>query len=273
LSFKLYCRVLGLFEKTLMFIVIPMMFFNCEGNRHSEKVAESPLNYSKDSVTNDPDTSVQNTKGDITSKEVDSELEKSIREAGLVNVQEVDSTIFVDLKYSSTDNFVKLDLYGDLSNCYLQKDIALKVKKAQTLLKERYPSYSLLIYDGVRPLRVQKQLWDTIDVPEKIKHFYVAHPDSGSIHNYGAAVDLTIADSLGKPLDMGTPFDYFGKLAYPIKEMEMLHEGQLTAEEVNNREILRNVMRDAGFTSITTEWWHFNGCSRATAQNRYKIVE
>jgi D-alanyl-D-alanine dipeptidase len=130
----------------------------------------------------------------------------------------------------------------------------------------------LLVYDGVRPLRVQKILWDTIDVPEKIKHFYVAHPDSGSIHNYGAAVDLTIADSVGNPLDMGTPFDFFGKLAYPVKEMEMLKEGKLTNEQVNNRLILRNVMLDAVFTPITTEWWHFNGCSRRRAEQVYKIV-
>jgi zinc D-Ala-D-Ala dipeptidase len=264
-----------IFSRFLLIGAFCNLFFGCERKNESEKIKKVPVTSVEDSIQA-RDTSRSTTiekETAVVPLVRESDLERSIKEAGLVNVQDVDSTILVDLKYSTTDNFVKLDLYGDLVHCYLQKDIALKLKKAQSLLKERYPSYSLLIYDGVRPLRVQKQLWDTIDVPEKIKHFYVAHPDSGSIHNYGAAVDLTIADSLGKPLDMGTPFDYFGKLAYPIKELEMLNEGKLTVEQINNREILRNVMKDAGFTTITTEWWHFNGCSRARAQKKYKIVE
>lgn len=201
------------------------------------------------------------------------ELEKSIIKEGLVNVQDVDSTIRVDLKYSTTDNFLGIDVYGDLENCYLQPDVAEKLALAQMFLKSKYPYYSIIVYDGVRPRRIQKLMWDTINVERSERPKYLSNPQYGSLHNFGAAVDVSIVNQEGIALDMGTPYDFFGDLAYPELEKKMLEEGRLTQRQVLNRELLRNVMERAGFFNIQTEWWHFNSCYRREAMRKYRIVE
>lgn len=201
------------------------------------------------------------------------DLEKQLIAAGLVNIQDLDSTIIVRLKYSTTDNFMKTDVYGHLQNCYLQRETANRLKDAQSLLRMRRPGYSLVIYDGVRPLHIQQLMWDTVDLPVGEKQKYLSNPKWGSIHNYGAAVDLSILDEHGNAIDMGTPFDHFGRAAHTDSESVLLAEKILTEEQIANRRLLRNVMRDSGFFGIQTEWWHFNSCRREEAAERYKIVE
>lgn len=200
-------------------------------------------------------------------------LEESLIAQGLVKLKEVDSSIVVHLRYSTTDNFVGVDVYGDFDEAYMQPEPAKMLAQANQYLKEINPDYSLYIYDAVRPRSVQQILWDTLDRPVEEKHKYVANPQEGSIHNYGAAVDLTIADAEGQPIDMGTDFDYFGVKAYPIHEEEMIAQGELTEAQVANRRLLRDVMTRAGFSTITSEWWHFNAMSRDEADQRYGIVE
>ncbi|MDF9800040.1 D-alanyl-D-alanine dipeptidase [Catalinimonas alkaloidigena] len=200
-------------------------------------------------------------------------LEESLIAQGLVKVKEVDSSIVVFLRYSTTNNFVGVDVYGDFDEAYMQPEPAKMLAQANQYLKETNPDYNLYIYDAVRPRSVQQILWDTLDRPIEDKHKYVANPQEGSIHNYGAAVDLTIADADGQPIDMGTDFDYFGVKAYPIHEEEMLEKGELSKAQVANRRLLREVMTRAGFSTITSEWWHFNAMSRAEADQRYGIVE
>jgi zinc D-Ala-D-Ala dipeptidase len=199
--------------------------------------------------------------------------EQGLVKAGLVDVQQVDKSLLVDLKYSTTDNFVGLDVYGDLERAYLQPEVARKLAKAHTYLRAKHPDLRLLVYDAARPRSIQQILWDTLQVPLAEKPKYVANPQSGSVHNFGAAVDLTLARADGQPLDMGTPFDYFGELAYPTKEAEMLRLGRLNREQVQNRQLLRQVMRRAGFSGLETEWWHFNALSREQAKERYGIIE
>jgi len=190
-----------------------------------------------------------------------------------VDIHTIDTTIVVDLKYSTTDNFVGVDVYGDLESCYLQPQVAQMLAEAQRLLLQDHPNLRLLIFDCARPLSVQQILWDTLQKPEDIKHLYVADPKEGSIHNYGSAVDLTIADRYGQPLDMGTNYDHFGPLAYPSQEAELLDSGELTEEQISNRKLLREVMTKAGFTIINTEWWHFNAFSRKHAQELFDIIK
>ncbi len=203
----------------------------------------------------------------------DTDLEKSLQEQGLVNIQKEISGIQVELKYSTGDNFFQQDVYGDLTQCYLQPVAAAMLGKAQVSLQKEYPNLSLLVYDGVRPLRVQQILWDSLDKPDSIKPLYVSDPKIGGLHNYGLAVDLTIFDlKSGKPLDMGTPFDYFGFPAYPDRELQMLAEEKITKTQVANREILRKVMKGAGFTGIGSEWWHFNAFSRKEAEEKFSII-
>ena len=203
-------------------------------------------------------------------------LEQQMIKQGLVNIQKVDPTIRVELKYSTTDNFVKKDVYGDLTQAYLQPDVAKKLANASIFLKKIKAGYSLLVYDAARPNSVQYILWDALDalkIPERQKSQYVANPKIGSIHNFGCAVDLTVADEKGVPLDMGTPYDYFGPLAYPRSEQLMLQQGKLTPKQIANRNILRKAMTQAGFTVNTTEWWHFDGMSRKNARAKYGMIK
>ena len=200
-------------------------------------------------------------------------LAEVMQQAGLVDVQQLDSSLFVELRYATDKNFVHTNVYGSLNRCFLQKAAADKLIKAHQLLKENYPNLRLLIYDGARPRRVQQIFWDKLDKPDSLKDNYVADPAKGSIHNYGCAVDLTLSDASGKALDMGTEFDFFGLKAYPLHEAELLKNGQLTQQQVDNRLILRKVMTQAGFTPINSEWWHFDAMSRRAAKANYGIIE
>lgn len=216
---------------------------------------------------------VKKTESIKTTVKKNTQLEVNLINYGLVNIKSIDSTIVVDLKYSSADNFLHKNLYGDLTNCYLQKDIAEKLANAQKKLKEKYPFYSLIIFDGVRPLSIQKTMWDELQVPENQKDKYVSDPEVGSLHNYGCAVDVSIVNEEGWQMDMGTPYDYFGELGHPIAEERMIKEGKLSWRQFENRKLLRDVMTQSGFTIISTEWWHFNGSSLKIAGEKYKIVE
>jgi D-alanyl-D-alanine dipeptidase len=198
-------------------------------------------------------------------------LEARLKAQGLINIQTLAPDILVELKYSTTDNFLGADTYGDLENCYLQPKAAAMLSQAQVFLKQTHPELTLLVYDGVRPRSIQRKMWalvvgtDTQD--------YVANPDRGSVHNFGSAVDLTLAANDGTPLDMGTAFDYFGKLAQPRHEDHFLKTGQLTLKQIENRELLRSVMTHAGWLPISIEWWHFNAVPVKVARSEYHIIE
>jgi D-alanyl-D-alanine dipeptidase len=198
--------------------------------------------------------------------------ELALKQAGLVDVQVVDPQIQVELRYSGVNNFLGKDIYGCLSRAYLQPQAARKLKMASEFLRKDKPGFSLLVYDAARPKWAQQALWDNLQKPEKSKHIYVANPKKGSIHNFGMAVDLTIADAKGIPLDMGTPYDFFGPLAQPRLEESLLGKGDLTKVQVANRRLLRKVMAEAGFTPITSEWWHFNASSLSRAKASYPIL-
>lgn len=199
-----------------------------------------------------------------------SEYEQTFIDSGLVKIQSVLPEVLVDLKYSTTDNFLKYDVYGDLETGYLRQEALDKLKKAQELLKAEHPDYTLLVYDGARPHRVQFKMWEVLDVPNKRN--YLSPPEKGSVHNYGCAVDLTVANAKGNALDMGTPFDFFGPLAQPKLETKFLASGELTQEQYDNRMILRKAMKGAGFYPIRTEWWHFNAFGSKTVKHRFSII-
>jgi D-alanyl-D-alanine dipeptidase len=193
---------------------------------------------------------------------------------GLVEVQQAIPGILVELKYATTDNFMHKNVYGCLQKAYLQKEVVARLKKAQDYLSASHPGYHLLIYDATRPLSKQWDLWNALpQYPPELRRNYVANPAEHSIHNYGSAVDLTVADEQGRPLDMGTPFDFFGEMAYPSREKDLLASGKLTKEAYSNRLILRKAMVRGGFMPIEYEWWHFNAFSRAEAKRRFAVLK
>ena len=200
--------------------------------------------------------------------------EGAMQQQGLVNVQDVDPSVLVELKYSTTDNFTGKDVYGDLTRAYMQPMAAQKLARASKVLQKNHPDLRLLVYDAARPRSAQWNLWNALpDLSENERRKYVADPRIGSIHNYGCVVDLTVAHKDGKPLDMGTKYDYFGELAYPSRETQLLKAGKLTKAQIANRQILRTAMLQAGFSRIEYEWWHFNALSRERAKAVYRIVE
>ncbi len=200
------------------------------------------------------------------------EIEQLMIESGLVNIKNFDSSIKVHLIYSTTENFMKRNLYGELTEAYLQAPVAQQLTRAQKLLKDSLPNYSLIVYDAARPLSIQKIMWDSIAVPKDQRWKYLSNPMYGSLHNYGAAVDVSIIDPFGNPLDMGTPVDFFGVLAYPVMEAYHLATGKISREQIANRNLLREIMKKASFSGITTEWWHFNACRYMEARNYYSML-
>ena len=192
----------------------------------------------------------------------------------LVPVDAFNSHIYWDLKYASTDNFMHHVLYDTLDKLYLQVDIVRKLSKIQEKLTSTNSNYHLLVYDGVRPLSVQWEMWNALDsIPVAQRGLFVSNPANGSVHNYGAAVDLTICDAKRVPLDMGAGYDDIRKIAYPSLEKQFLASGELTKVHIANRELLRKMMRSQNFSGIPSEWWHFNAYSRAVSKSRYGIVK
>lgn len=200
-----------------------------------------------------------------------SKLESYLQKQDLENVTAKDPSIRYDLKYATTDNFTKTILYDSLFNIYLHKVAAEKLIKAQAYLKSLHPDFSLLVYDAVRPLSVQKKMYKVVQNTPYAP--YVANPTRTGLHNYGMAVDLTICDKNGTPLDMGTSFDYFGSAAGINREEELIKKGVLTRAQVKNRQLLRKVMIHAGFLTIRGEWWHFNALSLSETKRLYKVIE
>jgi len=220
----------------------------------------------------DRGTALFHRNGITTTRKAISQFELNMIAAGMVDVQKLSPEIRVDLKYTTIDNYWKSDLYGNLSKAYLHVTAAEKLCKAQALLQNEKPGYRLLIYDAARPASVQQTMWETIDIHPSQKHLYLANPARGSLHNYGMAVDLTICDENGNPLDMGTEFDFFGHPAYSYLESYYLQTGQLNQQQYENRLYLANLMKRAGFSPSTTEWWHYNACSIYYARQYCKIV-
>jgi D-alanyl-D-alanine dipeptidase len=198
----------------------------------------------------------------------------AMEKQGLVEVSANAPGVLVELKYGTADNFMGKDVYGCLKQAYVQKPVLHMLNKAQAALAKKYPGYHLLIYDAARPLSIQWVLWNTLtQYPPAERQKYVADPKQHSIHNYGSALDLTVADADGKALDMGTKYDFFGDLAYPSKEKQFLASGKLSQKAYQNRLILREAMQAAGFMRIEFEWWHFNAFSRAEAKRRFPVVQ
>ena len=200
-----------------------------------------------------------------------SEKAQQLQKAGLVNIKSIDPDIVVDLKYATTDNFTGINLYGDFREAYLQAEVAKMLGKAQKKLKEKHSNWNFIVYDAARPRSVQQRMWDM--VKNTGWKNYVASPARISMHSFGVAVDLSIVDEQGNPIDMGSGFDEFTEMSEPRHEKRFLQEGKLTQQQINNRLVLRNAMKSAGFRSISNEWWHFDAMTHEQAKAKYPPID
>jgi D-alanyl-D-alanine dipeptidase len=193
-----------------------------------------------------------------------------LKNAGLTDVRDLDSTIVVHLLYATKNNFVGEQMYKSLREAYLQTEAANKLVLAQKYLKQINPDYKLIVYDAARPQWAQEIMWNKVKNTAMKK--YVSSPNRISMHTYGVAVDVSILSLNNRELDMGTPVDFLGELAEPRHENKYLASGKLTPEQIKNRDLLRTVMKRAGFRGIPNEWWHFEACTRTEAQNKYTPI-
>jgi D-alanyl-D-alanine dipeptidase len=207
----------------------------------------------------------------------DSTLILAIRDtlfkSGLVPINLVDKRIIVDLRYATENNFMGRQLYDTLQEAFLQLEVLERLVKCQNYLDSIKPGYRLKVFDAVRPVQVQAEMWEALDtVPPLNRGKYVSNPALGSVHNFGAAVDITICDENGDELDMGAGYDDFRPIAFPSKEAHFLKSGELSKAQYENRRLLRSVMRSQRFSNIPSEWWHFNAFSRKTAERKYHLL-
>lgn len=160
-----------------------------------------------------------------------------------VDMLDLDTRFILDLRYATTNNFVQEQMY-DCARCFLRPAVGEAIVAVQKVLSEQ--GLRLKFFDCYRPRPIQWALWKKVPNPT-----YVADPRKGSMHNRGSAVDLTLVDSMGKALDMGTDFDFFGRAAH--------HDYFDHPETVlNNRKLLKTTMEQHGFQGIRTEWWHYS---------------
>jgi len=162
----------------------------------------------------------------------------------LVNLASVSSEFSYEIRYATPNNFIGEPLY-DCSVCLLQQEVAEALLKANQYFCEK--GYRIRLYDCYRPLDVQKKMWAKVPRPT-----YVANPyEKGSIHNKGAAVDMTLETLDGCYVAMGSDYDFFGRAAH-------IDNYNFSGDILAHRALLIEGMRLFGFQTVRTEWWHFS---------------
>jgi D-alanyl-D-alanine dipeptidase len=170
----------------------------------------------------------------------------TFRPADLVELVKLDPTIKLEIRYATTNNFLGTKFY-DEARAFMQRPAAEAVVRANASLKTI--GYGLLIHDAYRPWYVTKMFWDATPLD---KRWLVADPSSGSKHNRGEAVDLTLYDlTTGQPVEMPSTYDESTDRAYAN------YPGGTTAQRWR-RAVLRRAMEAQGFAVNPTEWWHFD---------------
>lgn len=171
----------------------------------------------------------------------------SAPDAGVQPLVEVVTRIpdaVVDLRYATADNFMGKAVYPPEARCLLLEKSAKQLEAAAKVLREQ--GFRLRLYDCYRPHHVQWELWKVLPKPG-----YVADPKTGSNHNRGGAIDLSLVRLDGGVVEMPSSYDFFGKAAHHS------FDGG-TAEALKNRATLKAAMTNAGFTINPMEWWHYD---------------
>jgi D-alanyl-D-alanine dipeptidase len=170
----------------------------------------------------------------------------SARKPDLVELTTLDSTIKLEIRYATTNNFLGSRMYTE-ARAFMQRPAAEAVVRASRELHKR--GYGLLIHDAYRPWYVTKIFWDATPADKK---WLVANPAHGSMHNRGCAVDLTLYDlKTGQPVEMVSTYDESTDRAYAD------YPGGTSLQRWH-RALLRSVMEAEGFTANPQEWWHFD---------------
>lgn len=166
-------------------------------------------------------------------------------ELSLVDIQSIDPSIVVELRYAGPNNITGHALYPPGTRALVRPEVARRLAIAQQFLRRYW--HGLKIWDAYRPRSVQVQLWRA--APGNV---YVTDPETanGSLHTWGVAVDATLVDSHNQSVMMPTDFDDFSPAAMLIYRGPNQHIQ-------SNLALLQAAMGAAGFYGHLMEWWHF----------------
>jgi D-alanyl-D-alanine dipeptidase len=172
--------------------------------------------------------------------------------AALVDLAALDSTVRLDIRYATANNFVGRPVYPQ-ARAFLREEVARPLLRAHAALRPR--GYALLVFDAYRPLSVTRLFWNEV---KAAKRAFVANPAKGSMHNRGCAVDLSLFDlAAGREAEMPSAYDEMTRRASP-------RYGGGPAEARARRDLLRAALEAEGFRVNPGEWWHFDheSCAR-----------
>ena len=202
-----------------------------------------------------------------------SEIELGLEQIGLQSVSEQIPGIEVYMVYATPYNFMGRVLYEGLDEAYLVPEAMEKLRKANELLRQKRLDLHLVVYDAARPRSIQQQMWKVVENTEL--QDFVANPNKsgGGPHNYGIAVDVTLVDCTGNPIPMGSEYDYFGDRSRVDLEAELIKNGEINHRELLNRQLLREIMTEAGWIVEPSEWWHFNAMPLSEASQKLTVIE
>lgn len=166
------------------------------------------------------------------------------QQSDLVDLEKISPDFKYEIRYATAHNFIGETLY-DCAKCLLRPEVAEALKEANKYFNKK--GYRILIYDCYRPLDVQKKMWSKVP-----RATYVGNPyGNGSVHNKGAAIDLTLETMEGCFVDMGSEYDHLGRASH-------IDNYNFPKEVLDNRKFLFEGMKKFGFSPIRTEWWHFS---------------
>ncbi len=198
--------------------------------------------------------------------------ETELLNAGLVDIQKTDESIAVHIVYATPYNFMGRRLYNGVTHALMLPKTAEMLTDAQQRLKKERLDLSLIVYDAARPLSIQREMWDIVEGTDMER--FVANPNNApGMHNYGAAVDVSLMDCTGHPLAMGSEYDFFGDAARVDIEDSLQAKGIITRREYDNRRLLRKIMTEAGFIASSDEWWHFNSIAPDLARQHLTPIQ
>lgn len=202
-----------------------------------------------------------------------SAVEAQLEQIGLQNVAKEIPGVEVYMVYATPYNFMGRVLYEGLDEAYLVPEAVEKLRKANELLRKKRLDLHLVVYDAARPRSIQQLMWNVVENTEL--QDFVANPNKsgGGPHNYGVAVDVTLVDCTGHPIPMGSEYDYFGDRSRVDLEAELIEKGEITHRELLNRQLLREIMTEAGWLVEPSEWWHFNAMPLTEASQRLTVIQ
>lgn len=225
------------YKKNIYILILIFLFLSCNDSDSSGKIIKTgSILINKDSLS-------FNTEVKIPEAKLLDTITCDFEDIDLVDITLFSKDIILDISYATKNNFLDTVLYP-CAKCLLRYEVLKDLLKVETEFKSM--GYRLKVFDCYRPHSVQVIMWNKVPMVG-----LVADPKTGSRHNRGSAVDLTLCDLAGNEIDMGTDHDDLslkGRTFYT----------GFSDTVYQNRMLLRTVMQKYHFIGINSEWWHFS---------------